>query len=70
MDTALLDEDYQPVTAAWLYARRKGRPLFVIVAPKESTQRKIAQEAWGHALNLGSDELMADFALCEVAVGT
>jgi len=59
-----------PVTAAWLLARRKGRPLLAIVAPKQPTLRKVAQEAWSHALNFGSDELLADLALCEVAAGT
>jgi len=64
------DRERKPLNAAWLDARRKGRPLFVIVAPRDAAKRAKAQAIWEYALVHGPDELLADLAQCEIAVGS
>lgn len=47
-------------------ARRRGRPLLVLLVPEDGIQRAHAGMAWGQLLTHGSDELLADLALCDI----
>lgn len=55
-----------PVLRAFDEARRRGRPLLVLIVPENDGARALAGRAWGQALTHGSDELLADLALCDV----
>ena len=55
------------LAAARARAKAAGRPLLVILFPEDEAERWTVGEAWGQLLHYGSDEVMSDLALCELA---
>ena len=55
-----------PVLTAWRAAREVGKPLLILTIPSDEALRWEWGQAWGEVLNHGSQDLLADLALCEV----
>jgi hypothetical protein len=48
-------------------AARGGRPLLVLLFPADAGERMSIGEAWGQLVRFGSDQALADLALCDLA---
>lgn len=55
------------LSTAYRRAQRAGKPLLVIVIPADVSAKHLRGQAFGEAINFGSDAVMATLATCEVA---
>ncbi|HET6204847.1 MAG TPA: hypothetical protein VFI25_18820 [Planctomycetota bacterium] len=55
-----------PLDVHWHHARKRGKPLLLLLVPRRPDERADRGLLFGGLLNHGTDEAMADLALCEV----